>query len=408
MARTKLLTALKIKQNLKRGMYADGLCLYLKVGAGNSKSWIFRYRLNGNVHDMGLGPVHSVSLVQAREEADRCRAMRSKGLDPLEERTKDQQTKAIDAAQTMTFEKCAETFIATRKIGWDNSKHTDQWTSTLRTYAYPVFKSRPVAAIDDGLVLKVLEPIWKSKNVTARRIRGRIEQILDWARVMKYRTGDNPARWKGHLDILLSAPSRVSPVVHHAALPVDDMPAFIKVLQREETTVALAFEFCILNATRTSETLSMRWEEYDEKSQLWTVPAARMKARRDHRIPLAKRSQAILAEMQKIRTSDFVFPGRARNRPLSSMAFLMFLRRIERNDITTHGFRSTFRDWAAEQTDFPNEVVEMALAHTISNKVEAAYRRGDLFEKRRLLAEAWAAYCATGVTLPAAHLITTY
>jgi integrase len=215
---------------------------------------------------------------------------------------------------------------------------------------------------------------------------------------MKFRTGDNPARWKGHLDHLLLKRSRLASITHHAALPIHETPGFIQILRREETVAARAFEFCILNATRTNETMGMRWSEYDEKAQLWTVPGARMKAGRDHRIPLAKRSQLILAEMQEIRASDFVFPGGVKERPLSSMAFLMLLRRLERRDITAHGFRSTFRDWAAERTDFPKEVVEMALAHTISNKVEAAYRRGDLFDKRRQLAGAWAAFCAGTAT----------
>lgn len=394
MARIRVLTALKIRQNLEPGMYADGLGLYLKVRPGNSKSWIFRYRIGGKLRDMGLGPFHTVSLAEARDKAEVCRVMRLKGLDPLEERLKEQQAKTADVATAITFEKCAETYIDTHKVGWKNSKHADQWTATLQTYVYPVFKDKPVATIDDALVLKVLQPIWESKTETASRIRGRIECILDWARVMKYRTGDNPARWKGHLDHLLPKRSRVASIVHHPALPIDETPDFIQIVRREETVVARAFEFCILNATRTGETLGMRWSEYDEKAELWTVPGTRMKAGRDHRIPLAKRSQTILAEMKQVRSSDFVFPGGVRERPLSSMAFLMLLRRLGRNDITAHGFRSTFRDWAAERTDVPNEVVEMALAHTISNKVEAAYRRGDLFDKRRQLADAWAAFCA--------------
>lgn len=398
MARIRVLTALKIKQNLKPGMYADGLGLYLKVRAGGSRSWIFRYRTGGRRRDMGLGPSHTVSLAAARERAEVCRAMRLKGLDPLEEYHREQQARSIEAAEAITFEKCAETYIATYKDGWKNSKHADQWTATLQTYVYPIFNDKPVAAIDDALILKVLQPIWKEKTETASRIRGRIERILDWARVKKYRTCDNPARWKGHLDHLLPKRSRVATVKHHAALPIDQTPAFIQILRQEETVVAGALEFCILNATRTNEAMGMCWSEYDEKAQLWTVPAARMKAGRDHRIPLAKRSQLILAEMQEIRTNDFVFPGGVQNRPLSPMAFLMLLRRLGRNDITAHGFRSTFRDWAAERTDFPNEVVEMALAHTTSNKVEAAYRRGDLFEKRRQLAEAWAAFCEGGVS----------
>lgn len=394
MARIRVLTALKIRQNLKPGMYADGLGLYLKVRAGNSKSWIFRYRTGGKLRDMGLGPFHTVSLAEAREKAEACRAMRLKGLDPLNERHKEQQARTAEAAEAITFEKCAEAYITAHKAGWKNGKHADQWTTTLQTYVYPIFKDTPVAAIDDALVLKVLQPIWEEKTETAFRIRGRIERILDLARVMKYRTGDNPARWRGHLDHLLPKRSRVATVNHHAALPIDETPGFIQTLQREETVVARALEFCILNATRTNETMGMRWSEYDEKARLWTAPGARMKAGRDHRIPLAPRSLSILAEMQDIRSGDFVFPGGVQERPLSSMAFLMLLRRLGRNDITAHGFRSTFRDWAAERTDFPNEVVEMALAHTISNKVEAAYRRGDLFDKRRQLAEAWAAFCA--------------
>lgn len=394
MARIRVLTALKIRQNLKPGMYADGLGLYLKVRPGNSKSWIYRYRTKGKLRDMGLGPFHTISLAEARDKAETCRALRIRGLDPLEERFKQEQAAAAQATEAVTFEKCAETYIAAHKAGWKNSKHAEQWTATLQTYVYPIFKDKPVALIDDALVLKVLQPIWKEKTETASRIRGRIERILDWARVMKYRTGDNPARWKGHLDHLLPKRSKVATIVHHAALLIDETPAFIRTLRREETVVARAFEYCILNATRTSETLGMRWTEFDEKAALWIVPAERMKAGRDHRIPLSKRSIQILAEMQEIRISDFVFPGGVKARPLSSMVFLMLLRRLGRTDITAHGFRSTFRDWAAERTDFPNEVVEMALAHTISNKVEAAYRRGDLFQKRRQLAEAWAEFCA--------------
>lgn len=379
-------------------MYADGLGLYLKVGAGNSKHWIFRYRINGKLRDMGLGPLHTVSLAEARDKAETCRVVRLRGLDPLDERSKEQQqANTISTVAAITFQKCAETYIATHRNGWKSSKHAEQWTATLKTYVYPVFKDTPVAAIDDALVLKVLQPIWKEKTETASRVRGRIENILDWARVMKYRTGDNPARWRSHLDHLLPKRSKVSSIIHHAALSIDEAPNFVQALQREGTVVARAFELCILTATRTSETMGMRWSEYDEKTQLWTVPAARMKAGRDHRIPLAERAQQILVEMQGTRIGDFVFPGGLEERPLSSMAFLMLLRRLKRTDITAHGFRSTFRDWAAERTDFPNEVVEMALAHTISNKVEAAYRRGDLFEKRRQLAEAWATFCTGSV-----------
>lgn len=233
MARIRVLTALKIK-HLKPGMYADGLGLYLKVRPGDSKSWVFRYRIDGKLRDMGLGPFHTVSLAEAREKAEVCRVMRLKGLDPLEERLKEQRAKTIETAVAITFEKCAETYIATHRDGWKSGKHAEQWTTTLQTYVYPVFKDRPVAAIDDALVLKVLQPIWKDKTETASRIRGRIERILDWARIMKYRAGDNPARWRGHLDHLLPKRSKVTSIIHHAALPIDETPAFIQDLRREE------------------------------------------------------------------------------------------------------------------------------------------------------------------------------
>jgi integrase len=394
MVRIRVLSALKIKQDLKPGMYSDGLGLYLQVRPGNAKSWIFRYRTHGKLRDMGLGPLHSVSLAEAREKAALCRTARLNGLDPLEERRKDETANIIEASRAITFEQCAESYITTHKDGWKNGKHASQWTATLRTYVYPVFQGKAVAEINDELVLQVLRPIWKGKTETASRVRGRIERILDWARVMKYRTGDNPARWRGHLDHLLPKRSKVAAIIHHAALPIDETPAFIQILRREATVTARALEYCILTATRTNETLGMRWDEVDESAQLWTVPSVRMKASRDHRVPLAPEALLILAEMREIRTSEYVFPGGRAQRPLSSMAFLMMLRRLKRTDITAHGFRSTFRDWAAERTAFPNEVVEMALAHTIGNKVEAAYRRGDLFNKRRQLAEAWASFCS--------------
>jgi integrase len=395
------LTALKIKQKLKPGLYSDGLGLYLQVRSDTSKSWIFRYRVNGKLRDMGLGPLHSLSLADAREKAAACRSMRLNGLDPIDERRRKEQSETVDAVPVITFAQCAEAYIAAHRASWKNGKHAEQWSSTLKTYAYPVFKDIPVGGIDKDLVYKVLQPIWNTKNETASRLRGRIERVMAWAGAMGYRTGDNPALWKGHLEFLLAKRSSVAPIVHHAAMPINDTPAFIGLLQRQETVTAYAFEFCILTATRTSETIGMRWDEIDNDGAMWTIPGERMKAGRDHRVPLSDRAQAIIAEMKKIHISDFVFPGRVTDRPLSTMAFLELLRRLGRTDITAHGFRSTFRDWAAERTDFPNEVVEMALAHTISNKVEAAYRRGDLFEKRRALAQAWTDFCAS---LPKAGL----
>lgn len=393
MVHIKVLTALKIKQSLKPGLYSDGLGLYLQVRSEHNKSWVFRYRANGRLRDMGLGPLHTVSLAEAREKATACRSMRLNGLDPIDERRNKALAEKAEAAQAITFEQCAEAYIAEHRAGWKNGKHAEQWTATLQTYAYPVFKNIPVADVDLELVLKVLQPMWKTKTETASRLRGRIERILDWARIKGYRAGENPARWRGHLEHLLAKRSKVASVSHHSALPIDETPAFVRLLQNESTVTARALEVCILTATRTSETIGMRWDEISDNDRLWTIPGSRMKAGRDHRVPLSTRAQAILTEMKEIRISDFVFPGRKADRPLSNMAFLEMLRRLGRTDITAHGFRSTFRDWAAERTDLPNEVVEMALAHTISNKVEAAYRRGDLFEKRRALAQAWADFC---------------
>ena len=264
---------------------------------------------------------------------------------------------------------------------------------TLKTYAYPVFSALPVASVDTALVLKVLEPIWNDKTETATRVRGRIESVLDWARVRGHRHGENPARWRGHLDHLLPKRSKVAAVRHHTALPYDDLPAFMASLRTQTGNAARALEFCILTASRTGETIGARWDEIDVQAKLWTIPPARMKARREHRVPLPQQAMAILRQMQAHAEAEFVFPGDKPNRPLSSMALLMLLRRMKRDDLTVHGFRSTFRDWAAERTMFPSEVAEMALAHTLSDKVEAAYRRGDLFDKRKLLAETWANFC---------------
>lgn len=393
MVRIKLLSALKVRQDLKPGMYPDGLGLYLQVRSGNAKSWIYRYRVNGKLRDMGLGPVHSVSLAEAREAAEKCRSVRRNGFDPIDERLKQKRSAHADAARNITFQECAAAYIETHRAGWKNAKHAAQWNSTLKTYVYPAFGDTPVVDIDRELVLQALRPIWNGKTETASRVRGRIEKILDWAKINGYREGDNPARWKGFLDNLLPRRAKVTAVKHHAALPFGQMPEFMRGLRNEASVTARAFEFCILTATRTSETLQMRWDEVDVIAALWIIPGQRMKSGREHRVPLSARALEILAEMKRVSTGDFVFLGSRLHRPLSSMVFSMKLRRLQRTDITAHGFRSAFRDWAAERTNFPNEVVEMALAHTISNKVEAAYRRGDLLEKRRRLAEAWAAYC---------------
>jgi integrase len=291
----------------------------------------------------------------------------------------------------MTFRQCAEAYIAAHQDSWKNPKHRTQWPNSLAAYVYPVFGDMPVDAVDLDLVIKALEPIWKTKTETASRVRGRIEAVLDWAAVRKFRQGDNPARWRGHLQKLFA---RKKDTVHHAALPYDELAGFLEALRKQEETAARALHFAILTAGRSGEVLGVRWDEIDLDEQVWTIPASRMKAGKEHRVPLSKEALAILAEQQKVREGDFVFAGSKAGRPLGPNAMTSVLRHIGRGELTVHGFRSTFRDWAAEQTNFPREVCEMALAHAVSNQVEAAYRRGDLFRKRHQLMEAWARYCA--------------
>ena len=295
----------------------------------------------------------------------------------------------------MTFQQCAEGYITAHRAGWRNGKHRDQWSNTLATYVNPVFGSLPVQNIDTALVMKAIEPIWSEKPETASRVRGRIEAILDWATARGFRVGENPARWRGHLDKLLPKKTKVRRVEHHAALPFAEMGTFLAELRKQSGVGARALEFAILTAARTGEAIGARWEELDLTERTWTIPAERMKAEKEHRVPLSDAAHPILEELAKVRHDDFVFPGDRADRPLSNMAMTMTLRRMGRGDLTVHGFRSSFRDWAAERTGFPAEVAEMALAHTVADKVEAAYRRGDLFQKRRQLMEAWARFCTT-------------
>jgi integrase len=391
------LTALKVARNLPPGMYADGAGLYLQVTGAGAKSWIYRFSLHGKAREMGLGSLSALSLSDARIKAGECRRLRQEGIDPIEARKASREQAALDAAKTLTFKEAAASYIASHRAGWRNAKHAAQWENTLATYAEPVIGALSIQAIDTALVLKVLEPIWKTKPETANRLRGRIEAILDWAKVRGLRQGENPARWRGHLDHLLPARSKVRRVKHHAALPYAELPAFISELRAQEVGAARALEFTILTAARTGDTIGAVWDEFNAPDKLWTVPAERMKAGREHRVPLSTRALAILrdAESTRIPGAEYVFPGGKAGKPLSNMAMTEVLRRMGRGDITVHGFRSTFRDWAAERTNFPSEVVEMALAHAVGDKVEAAYRRGDLFEKRRRLMAEWATYCNT-------------
>jgi integrase len=394
MARTlNRLPAVTVASRKKPGYYADGGNLYLRVAPGGSKGWIFRFTIGGRTRDAGLGSYPAVSLVEAREEADKCRRQVAAGIDPIEARNAQHAALRVEAAQAMTFEQCAKAYIASHEAGWKNDKHRAQWRSTLATYVNPVVGALPVKAIDTGLVMAILEPIWTAKPETASRVRGRIEVILSWAKVRGYRDGENPAQWRGHLDHLLPAKSKVRKVMHHSALPYADMPKFIRLLREQSSHSARALEFLILTASRTSEALGVVWSEIDLQRRLWTIPADRMKAGKEHRVPLSGRAREILSEMAEARHSDFVFPGTKLGRPLSQMALAMLLRRMGYGHVTVHGFRSTFRDWAAECTAFPGEAAEMALAHAVSDAVEAAYRRGDMLEQRRNLMQAWAEYC---------------
>jgi integrase len=415
MAKLGKLTALKVSRIKTPGMYADGGGLYLQVTTNSkngepAKSWIYRYMLRGRAREMGLGPLAAFGLQEARARATTARKLRHDGIDPIEARHAERARARLEAAKALTFKECAEKYTAAHRAGWRNTKHAAQWEATLKTYVDPIIGKLPVQAVDTPMVMKVLEQpvrvgpnesasLWTATTETASRLRGRIEVILDWARVRGYREGENPARWRGHLDKLLPARSKVQKVKHHAALPYDELPEFMARLRAQEGVGARALEFAVLTAARTGEVLGARWSEIDFAEKVWTVPATRMKTAKEHRVPLSARAISILGviKVESIATgldSDgFIFPGGKLERPLSNMAFLMLLRRMGRRDVTAHGFRSTFRDWAAERTRFPAEVAEMALAHTVGDKVEAAYRRGDLFEKRRRLVTEWARFC---------------
>jgi integrase len=390
------LTALKVLKVKQPGMYADGAGLYLQVtgdGAARvAKSWIYRFTLRGRAREMGLGPLSTFGLAEARAKAADCRRLTYEGVDPIEARRTEHAEAALDAAKSLTFKECTEQYVAAYRAGWRNAKHAAQWSTTVETYADPVIGSLPVQKIDTALVMKIVEPLWSKKPETAARLRGRIEAVLDWATARGYRQGENPARWRGHLDKLLPARGKVRKVKHHAALPYDELPEFMAALRAQDGVSARALEFLILTAARTGEVIGARPNEIKDK--VWTVPAGRMKGGIEHRVPLSVPASAIVEKMRKGQCGAFLFAGRKRNTPLSNMAMLKLLERMNRPDLTSHGFRSTFRDWAAERTNYPREVVEMALAHAIENKVEAAYRRGDLFEKRRVLMAEWAKFCA--------------
>jgi integrase len=391
------LTALKISRELPAGMHADGAGLYLHVSASGAKSWIYRYSLRHKAREMGLGSLSGLGLADARIKASECRALCQEGLDPIEVRKGREVQATLEAAKAITFKQAAEQYIEAKRPEWKNAKHASQWGSTLNTFTYPVIGAVSVQDVDTTLVQKVLEPIWLTKTETANRVRGRIERILDWATRRGLRNGANPARWRGHLEFDLAKRSKVQPVRHYSALPYAELPDFMLALRALEGVAARALEFTILTAARTGETIGAAPAEVNSAQKIWTIPAERMKASKEHRVPLSARALAIVRDGTALQTREdaFIFRGGKQGKPLSNMAMAAVLKRMGRTDVTVHGFRSAFRDWAAEQTNYPNHVVEMALAHAVSDKVEAAYRRGDLFEKRRRLMADWATYCYT-------------
>jgi len=384
----------------KPGYHADGGGLYLQVTAGGARSWIFRYTGGGRRHEMGLGSYPDVTLKTARDNAAEMRSLRAAGRDPLQVRRAGRQQRA----GSVTFAEAADAYIAAHEPSWRNPKHRQQWTNTLATYVLPSLGSVSVADIETSHVTRVLEPIWLAKTETATRVRQRVEAILDWAAARGLRTGENPARWRGHLDKLLARPTRIRTVQHHPALPYAELPAFMLELAGQNGVAARALTFCILTAARTGEVIGAHWSELD--GDVWTIPGARMKSGREHRVPLSLPAQQIIEQLRALSddADGFVFPGGRGARPLSNMAMAAVLKRMGRGGITAHGFRSCFRDWARESTNFPREVAETALAHILKDKVEAAYARGDLLDKRRELMAAWASYAlsrAAGTTATA-------
>ena len=396
------LSALKVARVKAPGRYGDGGGLYLRVAdyrlkdgtPARSKNWLFRFERNGRERWMGLGSFKTLSLAEARAKARACRKALLDSVDPIEARLATKQQLKLDAARSITFKQCAERYIKAHRAGWKNAKHAEQWPATLTRYVYPIIGGLPVASIDTALVTKCIEPIWMEKPETAGRIRGRIESILDWAKARDYRSGDNPARWRGHLQKLLPAGSKLRRKAnHHAALPYETAPEFIADLRTHSDISSVALEFLVLTAARTSEVIGARWDEFDLKGKLWTVPAERMKAGRAHIVPLSDRAIAVLDNLPRVAGCDYVFPGLRDGAPLSNMAMLEKLRGL-RPGLTVHGFRSTFRDWAGDRTNYPRDVIEAALAHAIEDETEAAYRRSTAVDKRRRLMTDWARFCA--------------
>lgn len=391
------LSALNVDRLKVPGYHHDGGGLYLRVSPTGSKSWILRYSLAGRRPEMGLGPFPDVSLAAARKAAQDARALVKAGHDPIATRDAVIERQRLERARALTFDEAADQYITAHENAkkWRNAKHRQQWRNTLKTYASPVIGSASVADITTADITRILDPIWTTKPETASRLRGRIERIMGWATVRGYRTGDNPARWLGHLKEAYADRSAKRSVKHHAAVAIDALPATYARLRQSAGMAALAVRFVILTAARAGEVAGATWSEIDLEANVWTIPAERMKANREHRVPLSVEAQEILRIRAQTKVGELVFPGWKTGSALSLASLSKALRVAGGGSATVHGFRSTFRDWAAERTDYPRDVAEMALAHTIGSKVEAAYRRGDLMTKRTAMMQEWAIFAAT-------------
>lgn len=396
------LTALKINKATQKGMLPDGRGLYLQVSKSGSKSWLYRYEVDGREKSHGLGGYPGISLGDARDAADDCRKLRKKGMDPIEHKRKELAASKLNKAKSITFQQCATMFIDSHKAGWKNPKHEMYWRNTLKTYAYPVIGDLSVQNVDTGLVLAVIEPIWFTKTETASRVRQRIENILDWAKARGYREGENPARWRGHLNTQLPERNKVQKVKHFPAMPYKDVSAYFNELRLVDTTTAKALAFTILAATRATEAREARWCEIDIENNLWVIPPERMKGTKEHRVPLTSEMLKILEEVEGF-DDTLLFPGLKSGKSISEATIRKLLHKTQPK-YSVHGFRSSFRDWCAEMTSYPREVAESALSHTLGNATEAAYQRGDLLIKRSKLMAAWTDYCITdnqaGVVIP--------
>lgn len=402
MPNVKPLTNIEVQNIIRPGLHADGNGLYLRVlkdydpsiDRKAKKSWIFRYSMNKKAHMMGLGPLRDVSLAEARELAGECRKLVRRGLDPILHRHEQKALSAAKQVKAMTFEECAHRFIQAQREGWKNAKHASQWENTLSSYVFPKIGSLPVDEVNADLIKSILDPIWHEKTETASRVRSRIENILDWATSLDLRHGDNPAAWS-RMKYHFPSKNKIKKTKSHPALPFEAVDEFMRQLRAKDTVSARALEFLILTAARTGEVINATFDEFDQDSGIWSIPAERMKAKREQRVPLSADALKIINAAASTSTCQFVFPGRNGRSPISNMAMLKMLKEDFDPGLTVHGFRSTFTDWARERTDYQRDVVEMALAHTIKDKTEAAYRRGDLLDKRRFLMEDWATHCNT-------------